>query len=802
MIVQKHARLISVATNLALILSLLLTSNAHADDSTTPTTDEAITPSGEQPPTDTPTVPELLEELPQNTDLVVIVENTVVPLVTNEAAIAISQGDPIWCPAGVVPTPSANGCTDSYADLESLIDDFDNAVITEPNANGTIWIMSGAEVSIFDIVIDGSIHTNWSNYTLTLQGGWDGSSLGIINGVSSFSIPISVVNWNNTVTISNFNISNTYAIGLEVDTSGDIIIENVTSDNNINAGADLYSSNGSITLSGINSFSKNGDTGAYLDANGNIVIENMTASNNSGNGTEIYSPGNIIINGNNVFINNNGTGLYVEAGNTIEAENITATNNKGNGTELYAGGDIILNGTNLFSQNNDSGLYAEAEGNFHSNSVNAIENGGSGAELYITGNITINGTNFFIANNDSGLYVETNGDIQGENITANGNGGYGVEIYADGSTVLGGLNVFSGNNDSGLYLEANDNIDIDNITADGNLGSGVEIQTLGTVNVGGTNVFTNNYFDGLFIDTENGIFIYNINSHNNGLSGIYLESNGNATITCGFLSNNAGYEIEADMNGSLILNGVNFGGDIDGEISFDEDYLILNSNSCFTYPVAPSDSDDENYGNETDTYTTYTAYNGRSSLPINIVMEKGGERINLDCENYKGTLIFNQEGDGAYIPCPLIGKAMLFDVARDNLHHPLQQNNSFVSGFTLTILDEDNKVLVPKNIPGSIWYSDPGSASGMQAFYWHGNTWVEFTDQITPFMNIFFKIPDELKNADLAILYWDGMQWVELSDNQFLGNGYIVKSGGHVSNDGLYFEATMNFTGTFVLVQK
>jgi hypothetical protein len=108
------------------------------------------------------------------------------------------------------------------------------------------------------------------------------------------------------------------------------------------------------------------------------------------------------------------------------------------------------------------------------------------------------------------------------------------------------------------------------------------------------------------------------------------------------------------------------------------------------------------------------------------------------------------------------------------------------------------------NVPGSIWYASPEQIqnSGVQAFYWNGIDWIEITDQITPFMDIFFTIPDELKNADLAIMYWDGTQWIELTDSRNLGNGYIIKTGGHVSSDGLYFGATLNFTGTFVLVKK
>jgi hypothetical protein len=51
-----------------------------------------------------------------------------------------------------------------------------------------------------------------------------------------------------------------------------------------------------------------------------------------------------------------------------------------------------------------------------------------------------------------------------------------------------------------------------------------------------------------------------------------------------------------------------------------------------------------------------------------------------------------------------------------------------------------------------------------------------------------FLIPDGMQDAEFAILFWDGTQWVELE--------------GNLSKDGLHFEVTTSFAGTFVLVTK
>jgi hypothetical protein len=816
---QKLVRLFSMATSLALVLSLAFTANVIADDATPPPvteetglppTEELVPPSTEPAPTELPptaetgpTVSELMSGLPENTALVLTIDNEAVPLVTEEAAAAILIGDPIWCPEGVLPDPNVNGCTDSYPDLESLIDDIDNSVIPEPSANGTIWIMAGADASISDIEIDGSIFTNWSNFNLTLQGGWDGTATGNVSGTSDFSVSLSVINWSGSVTLNQIAISNTAGTGLEVSTDGDIVLEDVSSSDNDSYGAELNSTSGSITLNGINAFNNNVDSGLYADANGDIQAENVTASDNGAYGAELYSLNDVVITGTNIFTGNLDSGVYAEADGNIEAEKVTASSNDGNGAEFNSMNDVILTGTSEFSDNGNSGLYVEAGNNINTENITANGNGGSGAELYSMGDITVNGTNAFSDNTDFGLYAEADGDINVENITANGNGINGSELYATGVSVKGS-NIFTGNEYSGLYIEASGDIYTENITADGNgasgiYGSGVELYTTGLATAAGTNAFTNNYADGLFIDTDGNIFIYDSNANGNGGSGIFIESISNAEITCGVLSNNASYEIEADLVGTLTLNGVDFGGDIDGELGVDEDYLILNSNNCFTYPSPVDDNDD---GSDTSTDSD-SDDDTDSDVSINLVSVTNGQPVILDCETYEGTLITLANGDGALIPCPIIDLAQLFEIPADKLPDTLPENNVFVSSFLLTILENGQK-LGPLNLPGAIWYASPEQIQNgeVKAVYWNGVDWETITDEITPYMNVFFRIPEELKGVELAILYWDGFKWIELSESGHLGDGYIVKTPGHVSADGIYFEATLNFTGTFVLVKK
>jgi hypothetical protein len=787
-----YARLISMSTVLALLLAVVATTIAQADDPPPPAATEETVVS--PPEEETPPAP-VLEILPENTTLVVMVDEQVVPLGSTAATNAILVGDPIWCPEGVAPTPSANGCTASYPTLESLIDDFDTSALPEPDQHGTIWIMTGTDTSTMDLVIDGAVFTTWSNFRLTLQGGWDGTSAGTLVGSSSFSVPISIYNWNNQVTVSNITVQDANATGLVVESTGDIVLENVTASDNLGYGAELYA-DGDITLNGFNIFNGNAASGVYAEAGGNITANNVTADGNDGAGTELYASGDVNLTGNNSFSDNADAGLYAEAGGDLQAENLTASNNNSTGAELLASNNIILSGVNTFNTNIGSGLIVDAGGDVSLNNIEASDNGSYGAEVYAPGNVTLDGNNLFDNNAFGGLLLDAGGNIFIGNLSAHENGGYGAELYTPGNVSIG--NASANDNDySGLYIEAGGDIALENITASGNgrggaYGSGIEAYTLGRFNLTGLNSLNDNYFEGLYVDAIGNIFILNVFAEANGTSGVYLESAGNARIECSTFANNTGPEIEADLSGILTLAGVDFGGDLDNEVAVDDNHLVLVSNACFTYPV---DNDDDKPASPLPNTDAITL------LPIHHVT--GSQPVELDCDLYQGTLITLENGDGAYIPCPIEDTAQLADLADVTLPGEIPAPYSYVSGFLLAIL-KDGQSLGPLNHPNAIWYAstDQIRNSTVQAFYWNGADWIELTDQITPFMRLFFDIPAELKGAELAILYWDGTDWVEVTGPAHLGNGYLIREGGHVSPDGSLFEATLNFTGTFVLVKK
>ncbi len=178
--------------------------------------------------------------------------------------------------------------------------------------DGTIWIASGTIADASAIWIDGSTYTNWANYALTLQGGWTGTAAGTISGTSDFSVPISIINWNNNVTVNNITINGTGTeTGLTVTTTGNVDIKDSRFDQNY-IGASI-SSNGIVKVNG-SVFSKNVYDGLQVfTSNGlinSIELNNSTFSYNNRNYTDGYGawlytdPSDIATVVGNTFLNN------------------------------------------------------------------------------------------------------------------------------------------------------------------------------------------------------------------------------------------------------------------------------------------------------------------------------------------------------------------------------------------------------------------------------------------------------------------------------------------------------------------
>lgn len=626
---------------------------------------------------------------------------------------------------------------------------------------------------------------------ITANGNGAGAILG--NGAEVYSVT-GAVNMSGANVFNN-NLNN----GLLVESGADASVENVTASQNGDTGAE-FNVTGSLSILGTNLFENNSSLGLYIEADGDIDTENITAT---ANGVELYAGGSIFMNGTNAFTGNtSGAGLYAEAGGEIDTENITASNNSGVGAEFIAQADVTLSGNNVFQQNTGSGLYAQSvlTGDVNVENLTANENGGIGAELYANaGNIFLTGNNIFNDNQSAGLYADAGGDISAQNIDAGGNSVTGAELIASGDVTLTGTNVFQANSQIGLYVEADGSIQVSNVTSRFNL-IGVLLDAGNDINLTGTNQFSNNTNDGMQIFAFDDIYIENATVQNNGALGMYLDAKGDAQVICSVVSGNTGYEIEADVTGTITLAGTDFGNDIDNNLNLDEDRLLLVSNSCFVYPpfLFENDNDDDDGGDDTPEPVL---------PPLPITGKTGVDRqvIGLDCKAYSGTKLFLLSGDNVYIPCPIIDSARLIGIPEEGLTARLPDGYQFVSGFILDIY-VNGQLIGYGGESGLIDFSnlDPASNSTYSYVYWDGSKWVEVNDRSFPYMGLFFVATEDMMSKNMAILFWDGSEWVELKDDAQFGQGRKVDRGGYfVKIDGrLYYSATVNFTGLFVMVEK
>jgi hypothetical protein len=314
---------LTLAVLIGLIANALWTVPAFADSGTTNPTPPT---SGSGSTRGSHSSSNNLSNLPSGTKVVIVDSNgDKLALGSQAAQDIINSGDPIWCPATLAaPTPGNGGCTIQYTSggLYALVSDINTGTITLPQMNGTIWLQNIPDSSSADIILNGSslplVNQNIKNFTLTLKGGWVGCSglpcPSTISGTTTFANPvnISILNWNNAVTLSNITVSGATGTGLTISTSKNITLTNVQSNNSTSGGdgvdlnTTLDSGTGSISITG-GQFNSNGGGGASLSVgtNGSVTITGTQFNLNVGvsDGLNIASSGavtlvNVTVDGN------------------------------------------------------------------------------------------------------------------------------------------------------------------------------------------------------------------------------------------------------------------------------------------------------------------------------------------------------------------------------------------------------------------------------------------------------------------------------------------------------------------------
>jgi hypothetical protein len=809
--ITRQRDLMLIVTVFVLMTSMFNTRTVFADDGTPP-----VEPAPTEEPVivDQPTVEpaveeassgpvsEILEQLPENTELIALNESgDAEPLVTEQAAEIISSSDPIWCPAGQA--PGDTGCTASYTTVTALI-----ANLGSKSGAGTIYFTS--DYSTNDVVFDRTNANLVLLTDLTIQGGWNGLT-GVnysLSGDTTFTgVGLAVTNWVGNVTINDVNVNNANGDGITVFNEGDIELVNVNVQNSLSSGAGVSLNNGfnwgtgfNISLSDVD-LENNTDNGLYALYVGDISLDNVTISGNNGTGAHLNNTsgsGDFNLTGTNIFNNNNGDGLFIASDGTMNLENVTANNNQGTGVSLdnTGGNGVILTGTNVFESNGSQGLGISSNGDVSVNNITASQNGYTGAALY-GANVTLNGNNTFNNNLWAGAQI-SGGTAIVNNVSAGANATTGIEVYGGtGDIILTNMNTFS-NGGHGLYINSSGNIQLNDIASTGNAGFGAEIYNYSgaTANViiddgtfsdnqlgatilsagnvtlsritsngntlyGGVNInnlfgsgdvavsdsdFSNNESGGLGVTSFGDVSISNIAANGNGASGAYLEMyGGQIVVSASQFNSNAYYGIDAEYTtGTLVLNAV----------SFD----CLNGLGSYYYNGTVFDvcgtSQEEGQHSRVE----------GGSLPLNLVLVSNEEIVQLDCEQFSGTVLVLPDGNKTTFKCPVDGSGSVTTLTADGLPGDLPEGVEFVSGMGAGQSPDGNDIA------------------------------------LDGFVIMSFLIPEGVASADLAILYWNGTEWVDLASTTF-EDGREVIDGGHKTDNG-YFEAAVNFSGVFVLVTK
>ncbi len=390
---------------------------------------------------------DILQTLPENSDIIVLDENgNPVSLASQQAVDIILETDPMWCPviAGVPTLPGGAGCTINFATGQALINDMDasnpGSSISSYEQDGIVYFTTNPGGSFALIpgggsAIDTADYNALKGYNLTLQGGWNGSNGGAATftgqtnfGNNTLTVGTNGNPWVGNVTLTNFSfsgVSSSNAVTVYT-TSGDITLNNVdvAQQAGRNYTAALNSTSGDITVQNGSSFDGNNS--------GNNRNRGFSASTNSGSITISDTTFADARGCTPVFIfcvdaleNFNGATLDAPT-STVTLTNVTSNNNDLNGIEINAATATLTNVTT--NNNNLNGVLVNNANTVNLNNVTANNNG----TLIFGSGVNVNGTGATLVNISGGTF--------------NNNAAYGVSVFNGTLNVTTPMNSCTGNN--------------------------------------------------------------------------------------------------------------------------------------------------------------------------------------------------------------------------------------------------------------------------------------------------------------------------------------------------------------------
>jgi len=411
-----------------------------------------------------------------------------------------------------------------------------------------------------------------------------------------------------SVQVLDSSFSRNDASGLVTITPGNILLNKVSADDNLNGdGLNLNNLSGTGTVRilntlGINSASGNtAGHGILANSRNLIVINGLTATGNESGGANLDNKtgtAGIIIYNSRFDGSTAGAGAEVLTSGSIRLEGVSASGNlAGTGINLDntsgLGSVTILKGQ--FNNNQGNGLVIRTKSAVILNQVGASANTLMGADINNDGTLVRNvqllstfGENMFNLNGDTGLKIVTHGSVTLNNVTAIMNMLSGVpdtepdERYLHGGVLIDntsgtacvrivGANISynSGNFTIGLNVDTNGAVYLRSLTASNNHW-GADINNLGSLDISkGISIiqstFNNNANAGIIATTFGNIIVNNINAiGNQGPRAVGLQNVVGSSVGVSLLStlgenlflNNAGIGLEITTAGSVILSKV------------------------------------------------------------------------------------------------------------------------------------------------------------------------------------------------------------------------------------------------------
>jgi len=586
-----------------------------ADDETPPTpepTEEAVEPTPTEEPTtasdeETPSPAEIIEQLPEGTDLVVLNESgEVLSLVTEEAAEVLAVPDPYFTVSSTLYTFTTADCDPVTAlaqpctnPIQASINFLNGTTASSPwfgtgavpddgFGNHNIYVEDGTFTE--DVTVNGGIWTTTPT-SLGLIGAGSGST--ILDGyisianmnaftLSGFSVvdiagPVNpsyiFVNTNSgTVLISDVDVTNAGGQGIEVSNhSGDISLINVDSSSNGSTGAYLDNTAGTGTVYVDSSnFSSNGGDGLDVTSNGNITFTDSFANDNDLDGVSLSNSGSgtgTIYVASTGFSDNgqggvSGEGLHATSNRSITLSGVDASYNFSKGAFLnnsgVAGYPVSIVSSYFDWNGGSAGLQILSAGNVTLTDVEAFYNTGGGGTIiqnnFSTGyDVTIRTDfwdySYFDNNAGNGLHILSAGDVSLSNVDASGNtAGNGAFIqnnFSTGYDVTIDPSYFDGNSGNGLYILSAGDVSLTDVDASYNTGgNGAYIQNNSSTGYDVT--IGASFWDYSYFDVNSGNGLYILSAGDVSLSDV--DASGNTGGNGAYIQNNfsTGYDVTID----------------------------------------------------------------------------------------------------------------------------------------------------------------------------------------------------------------------------------------------------------------